>query len=316
LRNRAVPILFALAAAVVPAARATALVPEEVLVVANANAAGSVALAKYYALGRNILPERILVLRCTPDPEVARDEYNTRIRDPIREYLKRHDRAGKIKCLALVWGVPVRVQGAALTDELRKALKTLKTLRQRLHAREAVHLKLLASVGGTFPQPRTGKLTPLGKLFASGINASPEKMESHGKLVAAFDRRMRYKIGVVAGIADAAKRRIASAQLAALDLDARGITYLLKHLPEQPAPALPTKDQLQQRLRAAEAAMARHKAAPETAETARRMVDLVSKVKGARGAYAYCDKRIKAIEWVNKGDAAVDSELALCVPCT
>jgi len=68
-----------------------ALAPEEVLVVANANAPGSVELARYYAAARNILPERIIVLRCTAHPEIGRGQYDKAIRQPIREYLRRHD---------------------------------------------------------------------------------------------------------------------------------------------------------------------------------------------------------------------------------
>jgi hypothetical protein len=132
------------------AAEALALVPEEVLVVANANADGSVPLARYYALSRNILPERIIVLRCTAEPEVSREEYNQNIRDPIREYLKRRDPKGQIRCLALVWGVPVRVSPTAQPAEKIELLQTYKTLRERLHGRMGVDLKLLETVGVSF----------------------------------------------------------------------------------------------------------------------------------------------------------------------
>ncbi len=133
-----------IAAACAPAP-AGALRPEEVLVVVNANAAGSVALGKYYAIARNVGVDRVLALRCTPEPEVSRDEYNRAIRDPIRAYLRRHDPKGRIRCIVLMWGVPVRVAGPPLTGPQKRLLSLYKARRRRLLARMSVRWRCVPS---------------------------------------------------------------------------------------------------------------------------------------------------------------------------
>ena len=114
--NRPLAIFVTTAAVLTASATgARALRPQEILVVANANAPGSVALGKYYCLARNILEDRLIVLRTTAGAIVGRKEYDRNIRRPIREYLEKNRLRGRIKCLALVWGVPVRVLGRPMT---------------------------------------------------------------------------------------------------------------------------------------------------------------------------------------------------------
>jgi len=282
-----------------------------VLVVANANAPGSVELAKFYAAARNILPERICVLRCTAHPEVSRDEYEKNIRQPIREYLRRHDRRGEIKCLALMWGVPVRVAGPPLGQDQRKLAAYYKAVRRREAARLAVYLKLLTTVSATFPRPRTESLRPLGGLFAPRIAATPDEVQGFGKLKALFARRLKSKHRAAAELADPTHRRIALRQLAALELHAYGLRHLAEHLPAGDIPGIPSREELTRQLARAVAELKKHPPGKETPRTAPALVELVEQIDGAVGAYEFADRRIKDIDWVHRQDAAVDNELAL-----
>lgn len=102
-----------------------ALTPEEVLVVANRNAAKSRGLAAFYMQQRGI-PEENLVLVWVTDQEICtRSDYNQKIAPPVRRFLAAHPR---IRALATVYGLPIRIApkpgdtkkttGAALDSEL------------------------------------------------------------------------------------------------------------------------------------------------------------------------------------------------------
>ena len=130
----------------------------------------------------------MLALRCTGEPEVSRDEYNRAIRDPIRAYLRQHDPKGQIRCIVLMWGVPVRVAGPPLTDRQKRLLSLYKARRERLLARMSVHVKLLEAVATAYPQPRTEGITPVGALFARDLNAVPTAKPNFYALRSQFDR--------------------------------------------------------------------------------------------------------------------------------
>jgi uncharacterized protein (TIGR03790 family) len=113
-----------------------ALEPGEVLVVANRNATHSIGLAKYYMEKRDIPSGNLVKLR-VPDQEVcSRDTYNEQILKPIRKYLRKRDAKRNIRCLLLMYGVPLKVEGPELTEPEKRDL-----LDARMH-REALKLKL------------------------------------------------------------------------------------------------------------------------------------------------------------------------------
>ena len=304
--------MAALPAAVLAAgaAHAPALAPEEVLVVANANAKGSVPLARYYALARKILPKRIVVLRTTADVDATRKDFNDNIRDPIREYLRRHDRAGRIKCLALVWGVPVRVLGTELTAGQKALMKTHETISGRLQASLAVNLDLLRTVAVAFPAPRTKGLTPLGDLFRQGTSATPQRVEAFATLRGRYDKQVKLTAEAARKLKDGRKRRIALRQLAALELSTRGLRHLATHPPAEAMAGVPDKAALQRRIRSAEAGLMKLTAEKATPARAWRIVEFHRRLRGIVGAHEHCRQRARAID-TSEEDASVDSELAV-----
>ena len=84
----------------------------------------------------------MLLIRAATTPDTERREYETAIRGPIRKHLKAKGPAGRIRCIVLMWGVPVRVLGPPLPAGHAGALEVYKTARQRYAARLSVKCTL------------------------------------------------------------------------------------------------------------------------------------------------------------------------------
>lgn len=98
------------------ATKAHALMPAEVLVVANANAPHSVELARFYARRRGIPDENLVTLAVSDAESCSRKEYDEQIAEPVRRRL--HSEGGKaVRAVALVRGVPLRVEPPELPAE-------------------------------------------------------------------------------------------------------------------------------------------------------------------------------------------------------
>ncbi len=299
-----------LAAAAFPAGRASALTPQEVVVVVNANAEGSEELGKYYCLARNILPEQMVVLRTTAGAIVSRKEYNDGIQDPLREFLTRKKLRGQIKCLALMWGVPVRVLGTKPTSQQRELLSAQKSAQTRLHGRLAVNAELLKTVGTEFPVQRTKTLRPVGALFAPRAAERLDKPPEFKKLLQSFAVALKKKQAEAEKLTDRKKRRIALRQVAALRLDTYGPSQWLGKPPDESIVSGAEKDRIKQEMTADKSELSRLNGLAETPATAHKQVELMVRLAGIGGAYAYCQGKINAIDTTLE-DASVDSELAL-----
>ncbi len=289
---------------------ALALRPEEVLVVANANAEKSVDLGKYYCLSRNILLRRLVVLHTTSNPAISRKQYEQNIRKPLRRFLAENNLQRQIKCIVLMWGVPVRVLGRPLKPERRGLVSTYKIIQTRMLGRLAVNLKLLNTVGLSFPTPRTNTLKPVGLLFPKRSGEKLKEVPEFRKLVYDFEQSLKDKEQLVANLSDPAKRMIAVRQLLALRLDTYGMKNLLDHLPETKVPAVPTKAELQRDIASAKKELARLRMTKEIPENARKITEVIARLDGLIGVYKFCKMRLIAVD-TSWEDASVDSELAL-----
>ncbi len=115
-----------------------ALEPEQVLVLANRNAARSIGLAKYYMERRGIPEDQLLALWVTDKETCSREDYEKKVLAPVLKYLEKHTEKD-IRCLVTMLGVPLRVLPPELTKaeqelvdglkarqgELREELRTL-----------------------------------------------------------------------------------------------------------------------------------------------------------------------------------------------
>ena len=107
---------------------ATALEPNEILVVANGNIQESMRLADYYCVKRKVPKDRILALSLGSElsDTIERQDYEQKLAGPIRSELIASGFVGKIKCLVMTYGVPFKVSGRGQLPGKEKELAELK----------------------------------------------------------------------------------------------------------------------------------------------------------------------------------------------
>lgn len=119
-----IPILLLLSAPL-PAA---ALTPGEILVVANRDVPESAPLARYYMKCREVPEENLYLLSTVKEEGITREKYEAEIASPLRTYLYEHDPEGKkIRCILLMYGIPLRVYPPALTPAEEARLARLRS---------------------------------------------------------------------------------------------------------------------------------------------------------------------------------------------
>lgn len=117
---------FLLAAALLFPVPGFALAPDEVLVLANRNAAKSRGLALFYMDQRQIPKENLVLVWITDQETCSREAYETKLVPPVRRFLTDHPH---IRAIATIYGLPIRIappdglpqntkSGAALDSEL------------------------------------------------------------------------------------------------------------------------------------------------------------------------------------------------------
>ncbi len=116
--------------------RALALKPNQILVVANSQAPGSVQLASYYMKKRHIPKTNLIRIKIANKERCTRKEYNELILNPLRRFLVLMDDSDSIRCLVLLYGVPMVIKPDRLDKtrarQLAEKKKVLKTLEEAL----------------------------------------------------------------------------------------------------------------------------------------------------------------------------------------
>lgn len=87
-----------------------ALEPHEVLVVANRRAKGSTDLAAYYMDQRRIPRANLLEIDVKESEVCSHTDYKTGIAGPVRHYLRDVDNRWRIRCVVLMYGVPLKIE--------------------------------------------------------------------------------------------------------------------------------------------------------------------------------------------------------------
>jgi uncharacterized protein (TIGR03790 family) len=138
--------------------------PREVLVVANANSPDSRNLAELYCRLRQIPKQNLLLVETTTDYQVSRRDFDVQILRPIRARLATDGNNGRIRCLALVYGVPVRVAGPVAPTG--KTAATYRRMLNQMQDRAAMLHALLDRVASQLPSTIPGaEIDELQKLF-------------------------------------------------------------------------------------------------------------------------------------------------------
>ncbi|MCK4602486.1 MAG: TIGR03790 family protein, partial [Phycisphaerae bacterium] len=265
---------------------ALALTPEEVLVVANANSAESVKLAEYYAKVRRIPAENIALIKTTVTYTIARDRYDSQIRDPLAKLIVERKLQENIRCICLMWGMPVRIGAISRSSEAGKLYKLLTIEAKRAHGRLAIDYKLMGTVARSFPTPRSNKLKPLGKLFETPAPAPPKKLPKTAALQKKIKNLLSQKLAAIAQLEDADKRLIASRQLMALHLDLHGLKGLIGFVKVVKPEGAPDMTELRARLEKARETLVELRKSPVTAENARQILDVTDLIGGGIERYS------------------------------
>ena len=113
----------------------SALEPNEILVIANKNAARSVGLAHYYMQRRNIPPANLVELWISDKEWCSRKDYEERAVYKIRKHLREKDPNNQIRCLVTMYGVPLKIRPPVMTTQEKKQVEDLSKNRKILNDR-------------------------------------------------------------------------------------------------------------------------------------------------------------------------------------
>ncbi len=104
--------------------QAFALDPNEVLVIANLNAAKSKGLADYYMEKRQIPEKNLVSLFMTNRETCSREDYTKKAVPPIRRFL---DQNKHIRVIVTMFGVPLRISSPGKTLAEKTKIKEFET---------------------------------------------------------------------------------------------------------------------------------------------------------------------------------------------
>ncbi len=96
---------------------------------------------------------------------ITRKYYEIQIRQPIVQYLRDHKLQDRIRCICLIYGVPVRVETSDLPPEAAALYKIYSAAATKATYRVVIDQRFLTTVGQSFREPRTQELTSLSALF-------------------------------------------------------------------------------------------------------------------------------------------------------
>jgi uncharacterized protein (TIGR03790 family) len=107
-----------------------AMIPEEILVIANSRMPGSVDIAQYYMEKRNIPKSHLLKLSLSLKETMSREEYDRKLKKPVLAALSRLNKEFKIAAIVLIYGVPLKVAPEIPDWDVKEQIKTLTELRE------------------------------------------------------------------------------------------------------------------------------------------------------------------------------------------
>ncbi|MCP4375626.1 MAG: TIGR03790 family protein, partial [bacterium] len=126
------------------------LKPDQVLVVANADSPASRDLASFYAAQRGIPKRNIILVKTTEKYLISRKNYQETIHRPIMQAMLERRIDQHIRCICLIWGVPVRISESHSQKKPSSASEIgtyYETQTKDALAKMTVYYELLALVG-------------------------------------------------------------------------------------------------------------------------------------------------------------------------
>lgn len=266
---------------------------DQLLLVANQNVPESVDLARYYASVRGVPSNHILSLDLPVNERILPLEYQKRLVQPIREYLKAPPGTG-VRCVVLFYGVPLRVMPDEATQEQKAEIASLKRIIEQLDQKTppvAQEIEAFASRFGIQPRAFPGPPTASAQMRVMSVfQQMQQKLNSlnpqaQAQVVRQFEewqaKLQQIAREAVAGASNATTRPNSPAT--------------------QSAPLSLTHDQAQ--------SLANQPRNPQA------RLDLRSFVASTNGAFGLYQLVESQLLWINvdETDASVDSELVLAL---
>ncbi len=275
------------------------LKPAEVLVVANSNSPESVELARLYVKLRQIPQQNLLLVKTTSDYQVSRSQYDAQLLLPLRAHLRKRENPDQIRCLALIYGVPVRVAGPEAPAGQVAAV--YRDMLNQMQNRMALLLKLLDRVGVDMPESALqAEIDDLTGLFGKQSAPEAESMDQMRSRLPEKLQDARRRVGQL----DPADRALGLKQLQAILFQVSGLEGLARLSTGQDAEAIEKRlDDLEQQVTTLILQ-------PQTPERARQRIALQLQLRGIPRIWHDTLETLSA-QSGDKADASVDSELAL-----
>jgi uncharacterized protein (TIGR03790 family) len=169
---------------------ASALTPDEILVVANSRVPEGVDVAKQYCAKRHVPESQLIILSLPTTETLSRQSYDNDLAGPLRSSLEaKPDLKSRIKCLLTVYGVPLVAGGHVSTSEEQAAGKKLTAMFNKTRISLCQQLGTLCEFARTIdivPPSTLADLTP-DKLSADKL---PGQMAAARNLLAGVDKKI------------------------------------------------------------------------------------------------------------------------------
>lgn len=124
--------IFILAWFVIPLSHSSVaqaeLQPSHVVILANANNHGSLAVAEHYAAQRGVPARQIIKLNLPFRDRLTRQEYDNLIVTPLRRTLEDRNLSSSIRVIVTTYGIPLRVDAPELSVDERRWLADVQSL--------------------------------------------------------------------------------------------------------------------------------------------------------------------------------------------
>lgn len=278
--------------------------PEQVLVVANARSPESVALARTYLRLRKIDPEQLVLVKTTTQMTVSREDYDAQIAHPIRKALIERELRDQIRCICLIYGVPVKVEGprrpAGGTEEVWRSIVA------ESHRRLAQQAGRLEKLSDLLARLKTQDLSQLRALLADSLEPLmdlPAVEKLRQQLPGYFDLASKRIQALPAGTFKTLARKAYSGVVSKVV----GLEGLLQRATDlAPQVRRATSEELA-RLRES---ILELRSEEDTQDNARKVAAMIARARGLAGLNAYAVDLLSA-DPSDMSDACVDSELAL-----
>ncbi len=89
-------------------------------------------LAKYYMEKRGIPEDHLIRLRITDKEWCEREDYEKKVVEPLRNFLKDKDPMGVIRCILVMYGLPLKLEPPEISKEEKRELNRLELRKDNL----------------------------------------------------------------------------------------------------------------------------------------------------------------------------------------